>query len=143
MSTVMNTAQAHKREHHHQAVCYKCSYVGLEAASSHHCPLCGFLLIAEIQDVRPLQSVTVHDVLDRSRVEKVGAPALPGMGPTAAELEARRQRSCGAHLALALPRAGTGTTALEPPRSHRVLSLALAGALLAGLVAAVLVNGGI
>ena len=125
-----------------QAVCYKCSYVGLRGSSGLKCPLCGFLLITESRDVQPQKHVTVRDVLDRSTVETLGAPSLPGVGPNEDELVTTVQIVKRATLP-AVPRIGTGTSALRPNRSKLAVSLALAGALVAGLVAAMLVHGGI
>lgn len=138
----METHAAPPSETQHQAVCYKCSYVGLEGAASHKCPLCGFLLITASRDVLPQKSVTVRDVLDRSSVEKVGAPQLPGVGPNEDELVTTVQLVRRSAVAIsATPRFGTGTTALNA-RSGIKVSLALAGALVAGLVTAMLVHGG-
>lgn len=138
----MEALVAQSSDQSHQAVCYKCSYVGLGDHSGHHCPLCGFLLIYEARDLGAQQSATVHDVLDRSKVEVAGAPSLPGVHPSDDEKTTvvieKQVPVQQARPLLPLPEPGAPTSRLRPGLT---ITLALAGALVAGLVAAVLVHG--
>jgi len=127
------------------AVCYRCQYVGQEAAGN-RCPSCGFPVIKETRLV-PAGPRRVRDILDRSSIS-LGAPPLPGVdrGPRKAQLlaEARRRRLSEVRQATpATPvRFPTGTgTAVEPVNHGWTIGLALVAAMLIGVVAAVLVHG--
>jgi len=129
-----------------QAVCYRCRYVGLAAGAS-KCPLCTFPLILEAAEVDDTPSV--QQIFERQAVNE-GAPPLPGVDGTPREAQlragARRKRISESRPAITLPpphrleRHGTGT-ALPTPRFLRArVAMALAGAVLAGLVAAVAIH---
>ncbi len=129
-----------------QAVCYRCRYVGLAAGTS-KCPLCTFPLILEAVEVD--DTPDVEQIFERQAVN-VGAPPLPGVDGTPREAqlraEARRKRISESRPAITLPpprkieRCGTGT-AVPPPRFLRArVAMALAGAVVAGLVAAVAIH---
>jgi hypothetical protein len=143
------------------AVCYRCQYTGQDAAGN-RCPSCSFPLIIETRLI-PGGPRRVRDILDRSSVS-VGAPELPGVDgtPRKAQLlaEARKRRISGLRAATAEPApvplpagvsvrparfpTGTGSgTAVEPSRPIWAISLALLGAVAAGVVAAVLVHGSV
>jgi hypothetical protein len=120
----------------YKAVCYKCSYTG--AVDGTHCPLCQFPLILEAcaePDVAP----ALERIFDRTSV-RVGAPPLPGVdvGPRKAQLlmQARKRR---------IERQRRITTEREIQRTQRRSRLAVGfvsvGAVVAGVVAAVLVSG--
>jgi hypothetical protein len=154
----MSTAIAHAPIAHqtHQVVCYRCEFVGMEAGSS-RCPLCNFPLIVEALGDAVAQRV--REIFARDSVND-GAPPLPGVdaSPRKAQLlaEARKRRiteqrervrqqastsTAAAHRATA--RRGTGTSITASTTSRLGVAFAVGGALVAGLVAAVLVHGGI
>jgi hypothetical protein len=146
----MQTAHATTTEqsYYNQAVCYRCQYVGMEATSNKLCPLCSFPLILETKQVGA-RAPRVRDILDRSSVE-LNAPPLPGVDaePREAQIKAeqRRRRITEKRRAVTPPppldRGRGGTTALEGGVSRVKIAFALGGAVVAGLVTAVLVHGG-
>lgn len=137
----------------HQVVCYRCQYVGMEASST-RCPLCAFPLIVEA--LGDAVNRCVGEIFARESVND-GAPPLPGVdaSPRKAQLlaEARKQRIAeqrerSRQRAATTPprpleRCGTGTSIAGTPSSRFGVVFALGGALVAGLVAAVLVHGGV
>lgn len=160
----MSTAIAHApiAHHAHQVVCYRCEFVGIEAGSS-RCPMCSFPLIVEA--LGDAVAHRVREVFSRESANDA-APPLPGVdaGPRKAQLlaEARKQRiarqreqarqqaaiAAGAAAATATPRrattrCGTGTSISAAEHSRLAVLFAVGGALVAGLVAAVLVHGGV
>jgi hypothetical protein len=150
----MSTASAEITATHcsHQVVCYRCQYVGMEASST-RCPLCEFPLIVEALGDAVAQRV--REIFARESVND-GAPPLPGVdaGPRKAQLlaEARKQRIADqrersrqrpATRPRPATRCGTGTSIVTAQSSRLAVAFALTGALVAGLVAAVLVHGGV
>lgn len=136
----------------HQVVCYRCQYVGMEASST-RCPLCAFPLIVEA--LGDAVERCVGEIFARASVND-GAPPLPGVdaSPRKAQLlaEARKQRIAeqrerSRQRPVTSPRAtsrcGTGTSIAGTQSSRFGVVFALGGALVAGLVAAVLVHGGV
>lgn len=132
------TAIATMGAHPKQAVCYRCKYVG--QGNESRCPQCDFPLIMEhgrLQTVKP----SVRDIFDRTSVS-INAPPLPGVDgrPRKAQImaEARRKRLRWKQQARAV------TQPRQAGRYARLkVTCAFVSALVAGLGAAVLMNGGL
>ncbi|RMH42814.1 MAG: hypothetical protein D6689_07065 [Deltaproteobacteria bacterium] len=123
-----------------KAVCYKCSYVG-RAGQATHCPICRFPLIVEA-GAPPEVAPMIEHIFDRASVH-LGAPPLPGVddGPRKAVLlmEARRRR-------IARQRRLETQRKLEAERRRARWTLGAVGVsagVVAGVVAALLVSGGL
>lgn len=141
----------------YNAVCYKCHYVGMEAAGN-RCPLCSFPLILEpgrVEDAAPY----LEEIFDRTSVS-IGAPPLPGVdarkrkAQLLAEARQRRYREKVARRS----DSETGVraaTAPGPRRRRRAstmgrivesrtgVTVAFLSAMVAGFAAALMVNGGL
>ncbi len=126
----------------YRVVCYRCHYKGAEAAGN-KCPKCGFPLIHKAGRQETVGR-GVEQIFDRVSV-RVGAPPLPGVDgrPRKAQLlaeERRRRRSEHFAAARALEQERAGTSR----RYHAVkVAVAFVSAFVAGLAAAVIVNGGL
>jgi hypothetical protein len=126
----------------YRTVCYRCRYLGPDTGGN-KCPVCGFPLIRKVGEI-PAAGLGVEQIFDRVSV-RVGAPPLPGVdgGPRKAQLLAearRRRRSHKFAVARAMEQQRFAMT-----RRNRAAKVAFAfvSAFLAGLFAAVVVNGGL
>ncbi len=132
---LIQPAQAHG----FKSVCYKCSYVGLDATVA-RCPACQFPLIFEARRSEAF-APDIERIFDRASV-RLGAPPLPGVDtePRKAQLliEARRRRAARQRAA-----SEAAILAEERKRSRRAVALACMSALVAGVAAALLMSGGI
>lgn len=125
-----------------RVVCYRCQYKATEAAGN-RCPNCGFPLIHKAGRHETVGR-SVEQIFDRVSV-RVGAPPLPGVDgkPRRAQMLADlRRRKRREHFAAARALEIERTEVSRRYRAAKV-SLAFVSAFVAGLVAAVIVNGGL
>lgn len=126
----------------YRAVCYRCHYKGA-AAAGNKCPKCGFPLIHKTGRQETVGR-GVEEIFDRVSV-RVGAPPLPGVDgrPRKAQVlaeERRRRRS--EHFAAARALEQEKASISRRYQAAKV-TVAFVSAFVAGLVAAVIVNGGL
>lgn len=133
----------------YNAVCYRCHYVGMEPDIT-RCPMCEFPIILEPAE-KADRDLEIEQIFARASV-RLGAPPLPGLDPgkRKAQLlaEARTKRRTDKMLAVVpveekpVARARRATTVDKLVQSRTGVAVAFVSALVAGFVAAFMVNGG-